>query len=164
MKVNLKIKEDNTVQTVQHEIEEANILQVTDAVKVIKDIFVSVNESEQLQALLAELFDEVQNNKDKQVEEVGLMMLQRAVGAMDLLLVEIPEKALKLLSVLSDVEYDTLVRQKPEEVFDIYDAVIKENDIEKLIKRAKKSLALTKAQVKVMNLFPKAKQTEQNQA
>lgn len=164
MKVNLKIKEDNTVQTVQHEIEEANILQVTDAVKVIKDIFVSVNESEQLQALLAELFDEVQNNKDKQVEEVGLMMLQRAVGAMDLLLVEIPEKALKLLSVLSDVEYDTLVRQKPEEVIDIYDAVIKENDIEKLIKRAKKSLALTKAQVKVMNLFPKAKQTEQNQA
>jgi phage terminase small subunit len=164
MKVNLKIKQDNTVETVQHEIEDANILQITQAVKVIKDIFVLAQENEQIQALIQELAGEAQNNLDESAEKLGMTMLKRAIGAMDVLLVEVPEKVLELLSALSDIEYDTLIKQKPDEVFDIYDAIIQVNDIEQLVKRAKKSLALTKAQEKVMNLFRSKKQTEQNQA
>lgn len=164
MKVNLKVKEDNTVQTVQHEIEKVNILQITDAVKVIKDIFVSAKDNENLQALIQDILDEFQSGQDKEIAEVGMKILKRAIDSMDLLLVELPEKTLELFSILSGVEYDTLVRQKAEDVFDIYDAVIQVNDIDKLIKRAKKSLELTKAQVKVMSLFNPNKQTEQAQA
>ncbi|MDY0395429.1 hypothetical protein RWE15_14510 [Virgibacillus halophilus] len=60
MKVNLKIKEDNTVQTVQHEIEDMNILQITQAIKKIKEMFDIAQKDDHLQALLVEVFDESQ--------------------------------------------------------------------------------------------------------
>lgn len=164
MKVNLKIKDGNTVETVQHEVEEVNIMQITKAMKVISNILSTVQENEQLQSVFSEIFNQAQENMDDSAEEFGMKLLQNAVGAMDVLLIEVPEKAFELLAILADIEVETLMKQKPDEVFDIYDAIIQVNDIEKLIKRAKKSLALTKAQEKVMNLFPKPKQTEQNPA
>lgn len=162
MKVTLKIKDGNTVQTEQHEVEELSIRQVTGAIKSVKGIINVVQEDKHLQQVLAEMFEESQTEgSDK---EFGQHIAQNLMGALDVLLMEIPDKVIELLAVLSGVEHDTLLDQKAEDVFDIYDAVIQVNDIEKLINRAKKSSALTKAQTKVMNLFPKKKEQEQKQA
>lgn len=158
MKVNIKVKEGNTVETIQHEVEEVNLFQVTSAIKVIRDILKLAEEDENLKAVVEEMLNETDP------EQSGKTIVQNLVGAMDVLLVEVPEKAFELLSILSGVEYETFMQQKPEDALDIYDAVIQVNDIEKLINRAKKSLALTKAQVTVMNLFQKKEQTEQKQA
>lgn len=174
MKVNLKIKEDNTVQTVQHEVEEVNIRQITKSIKTVKSIVDIVREDKHLQALLTEMFDSGQedNKKDSEEEQTeeateelfGKRIMAYAAGAMDVLLMEVPEKVFELLSIMSNIEYETFMQQKPDDVFDIYDAIIQVNDIDKLVNRAKKSLALTKAQTKVMNLFPKKEQQEAKQA
>lgn len=164
MKVNLKVKEDNTVQTIQHEVEELSIRQVTNSIKTVKGIIDIIQEDQHLQVLLVEMFESQQDDEEKSDDDFGQVVMKNAVGAMDVLLMEIPDKALELLAILSGIEHDTLLEQKAEDVFDIYDAVIQVNDIEKLIKRAKKSLALTKAQTKVMNLFPKKEQQEQKPA
>lgn len=162
MKVNLKIKEENTIRTEQHEIDEINILQMTRAIKVVKDIFDVVRKDEHLQAVLEEIFFEAQQEegKGKSAEEVFTQSFAtNLVGAIDVLLMEVPEKVFELMSVLSGIEHETFIQQKPEEVFDIYDAILEVNDIEKLVNRAKKSLRLTKEQKKVMNLFQKKKET-----
>jgi len=166
MKVNLKIKEGNTVQTEQHEVEELSIRQVTNSIKTIKGIIDLAREDQHLQASLVEMFDEAQqdNEEKEDAEDFGKVVMKNAAGAMDVLLMEVPDKAFELLSILSGIEYETLMNQKAEDVFDIYDAVIQVNDIGKLVNRAKKSLALTKAQTKVMNLFPKKEQQVQKQA
>src|SRR5699024_5287443 len=164
MKVNLKVKEDNTVQTIQHEVEELSIRQVTNSIKTVKGIIDIIQEDQHLQVLLVEMFESQQDDEERSDDDFGQVVMKNAVGAMDVLLMEIPDKALELLAILSGIEHDTLLEQKAEDVFDIYDAVIQVNDIEKLIKRAKKSLALTKAQTKVMNLFPKKEQQEQKPA
>lgn len=162
MKVNLKIRDGNTVQTEQYEIEEINIMQMTKGIKVIKDIFDVVRKDEHLKAVLEEIFFESQTEEDeeKSAEEMFTKnFVNNAIGAIDVLLMEVPEKVFELMSVLSGIEHETFVQQKPEEVFDIYDAILEVNDIEKLVNRAKKSLRLTKAQKKVMNLFPNMKET-----
>ncbi|GGB41739.1 hypothetical protein GCM10011409_19100 [Lentibacillus populi] len=160
MKVNLKIKEDESITTVQHDIEEMNIIQITKAIKKIKEIFDIAQKDQNLQALLVDVFDESQKaDEDKAAEsEFGQRIIANAIGALDVLLMEIPDKALELLSILSGIDYETFVQQKAMDVFDIYDAIIQVNDIDQLIKRAKKSLALTKAQTKFMTML-KPKQT-----
>src|SRR5699024_3687633 len=97
-------------------------------------------------------------------EGFGKVVTKNAAGAMDVLLMEIRDKAFELLSSLSGIEYETLMNQKAEEVLDLYDAGIQVNDIGKLVNRAETSLALTKAQTKVMNLFQKKEQQVQKQA
>lgn len=167
MKVNLKIKEDNKTETIQHEIEELNLIQVTRAIKTIRDVIKLAQDDENLKELLKEVFDEAeegQENGEEAEEEFGKDIAQKLFGALDILLVEVPEKAFELLAIMANIEHKVFMQQKPEDVFDIYDAVIQVNDIEKLINRAKKSLELTKSQVKVMSIFQKKKQPELKQA
>lgn len=164
MKVNLKIKEDNKTETIQHEIEELNLIQVTRAIKTIRDVIKLAQDDENLKELLEEVFDEAQEDGEDAEEEFGKDIAQKLFGALDILLVEVPEKAFELLAIMANIEHKVFMQQKPEDVFDIYDAVIQVNDIEKLINRAKKSLELTKSQVKVMSIFQKKKQPELKQA
>lgn len=173
MKVNLKIKEDNKTETFQHEIEEMNLIQVTRAIKTIRDVIKLAQDDENLKELLKEVFDETEEGQENveeaegqedAEEEFGKDIAQKLFGALDILLVEVPEKAFELLAIMANIEHKVFMQQKPEDVFDIYDAVIQVNDIEKLINRAKKSLELTKSQVKVMSIFQKKKQPELKQA
>lgn len=162
MKVAIKIKEGNAVHTEQREIEDINILQMTKAIKVVKDILDVVRKDKHLQAVLEEIFSEAQeeDGQEKGAEEFFTKdFAGNLIGAIDVLLMEIPEKIFELMSVLSGIDYEIFMQQKPEEVFDIYDAILEVNDIEKLVNRAKKSLALTKAQKDIMSLFQK-KETE----
>ncbi|HLR58918.1 MAG TPA: hypothetical protein VK094_00370 [Pseudogracilibacillus sp.] len=162
MKVNLKIKneEENSVKTEQFEVEEVSLFQVTRAIKVIKDIVSLTKEDEDLKALLAQFFDDAQSDiAESDEDEAGNKILEHATGALDVLLMEVPDKAIELLSALSGVGLDTLMQQKLDDAFDVYDAIIQVNDIDKLIQRAKKSFALTKSQTRIMNHF-KSKETE----
>jgi hypothetical protein len=124
---------------------------------VIKSIFDIVRKDDHLQTILEEVFNEAQQDGEgKSAEEFFTQdFATNVMGAIDVLLMEVPEKVFELMSVLSGIEYDVFMQQKPEDVFDIYDAIIEVNDIERLVNRAKKSLRLTAAQKKVMNLFQK---------
>ncbi|GIO25093.1 hypothetical protein [Oceanobacillus sp. J11TS1] len=158
MKVNLKIKEGSTVQTEQHEVEPLNLFQFKDALKVIKEIIDLAQNDESLKGILAELStEEIQDT-----EVTPEFIITRLSGAFEVVLINIPDKAFELLSILSGVKKDTLMSQPAEDAFDIYDAVIEVNNIEKLWKRAKKSFSATKS---AMSFITKAKKaTGQAQA
>jgi hypothetical protein len=65
-------------------------------------------------------------------------------GALELLLEKMPERAFTLLSVLSEIDEETLKNTYFDELFDVYDAVMAENDISKMVDRLKKSFSGTK--------------------
>lgn len=149
MKITLKVEKDNTVENIQHEITKIKIYQITKSLIVIKNIFEIVQKDETLKGVFTELL-----NGDG--EDSGNEVIYRLAGAYETLLFNVPDKAIELLSVLSGIDKDVLTAQDAEEAFDIYDAVLEVNDIEKLINRAKKSLAVTKKTIKFKNLVTKA--------
>lgn len=65
-------------------------------------------------------------------------------GALEMLLDKMPERAFSLLASLSEIDEDVLMNTYFEELFDVYDAVMAENDIPKLVERLKKSFSGTK--------------------
>ncbi|MUK89157.1 hypothetical protein GMD78_12315 [Ornithinibacillus sp. L9] len=158
MKIALKIKKDNVVETIQHEIEELDLIQISETLKVINDIFILAQKDEGLQALLEEAFDTAQEQgveAENMDDETSARLFKATLGAFETLLLRIPEQAFKLLSVLSGIELEKLMTQKVEVVFDIYDAILEVNDMDKLIKRAKKSLAVTKARINLSQFLGK---------
>lgn len=157
MKVTLKIKKDNTVETIQHEIESINLLQFQKSLKIIKEVLDIVQKDESLKNLLVGAIESAGGDE----EELDTRFLASAVEAFEVLLINIPEKAFELLAAMSGIGYDTLMSQKAEDVFDIYDAILEVNDIEKLFKRAKKSLAVTKAMTSFLKKSKKATKSAQ---
>ncbi len=158
MKVTLKVKKDNTVETIQHEIESINLLQFQKSLKIIKEVLDIVQKDESLKNLLVGAIESASNDDE---EELDTRFLASAVEAFEVLLINIPEKAFELLAAMSGIGYDTLMSQKAEDVFDIYDAILEVNDIEKLFKRAKKSLAVTKAMTSFLKKSKKATKSAQ---
>ena len=140
MKINLKITKDNSTETVQHEIEPINLFQFKEAMKILKDVVDQLRQDDMLQPLL----DGIEGAEAEDGAEDQAMAAFLA-GAFELIMIEIPEHAMHLLATLSGIKHDDLLQQKVEDAFDIYDAVIEVNDLEKLIKRGKKSLAVTKS-------------------
>lgn len=161
MKVNLIIREGNTKTTEQVEIESVGLNQLTNGIKTLKGIIDLVQEDENLQQVLYEMFDNEQQGEDMQ--EFGMRIIGNLINSLDVLLLEIPENIIQLLADLSGIDYDLLIEQKIEEVLDVYDAVIQENDIERLIERAKKSSALTKKLMKISSIIPANTQNQQTQ-
>lgn len=145
--------EKGAEQKEQHSVEALNLLQFQELMKVIKDIFTKVDQDKQLKELFKELFDSEEDD-----EQADIAFVAKLTGSFETLAVYLPEQAFKLLSILSGVKYDVLVQQKAIDAMDIYDAVIEENDIEKLWKRAKKSLAATKAKLTFIQLGKKLKE------
>ncbi|MFD2924167.1 hypothetical protein [Halobacillus naozhouensis] len=167
--VTLKVKgEAGDIQKQQNEIEAINLLQFEQTMKVIKDVFVQVQEDEGLKQLFANIFKEEQKpegeekDEESQEDDEDAQFIMNLIDSFDTIAVHLPAKAVHLLSVLSDIEINTLQKQKMLDVMDIYDAVIEENDLERLWKRAKKSLATTKAKMAFVNLRKKA--TSKNSA
>lgn len=159
MKITLKNKKDNTVESVQHEVESVNLLQVQKSLVVVKDIFEVVQKDESLKQAFGELFKDTDTDSDE--TEKDNAFIGQLLGAFDTLLLNIPDKAFELLGVLSGINKEVLLQQKAEDVFDIYDAILEVNDIEKLISRAKKSLAVTKSTINFKNLITRKQGTKQ---
>ena len=158
--ITLKIKDkEGNVQKQNHEVEEIDVLQFKQLMKTVKEIMASVNENDDLKVL----FGSLTNSQGLDDDEAGAVadqdVITKAIASFDMLAVELPDQAFKLLSILSGVELDVMERQKLKDVMDIYDAVLEENDMDDLINRAKKSLALTQTKFKFKNFMEKVKTT-----
>ena len=156
--ITLKIKdqEGNTTKQ-QHEIEEIDLMQFQETMKIIKDVFKEVQEDESLKGLFADWFAGTnEEGAEEMAQRLDETFIQNAINSFETLAIHMPEKAFKLLSVLSGVPFETLRTQKVNDVFDIYDAVVEENDLQRLFNRAKKSLAATKAKMTFLKIVKKA--------
>lgn len=152
MKVNLKIKKDNTVETIQHEVESINFLQFSSALKTISNIMHILNDNTELKQTFENMFAAENDEQELSAQYV----IARAAGAFEAVLIHIPQEGFNLLATLSGVERKTLEKQDLLDVFEIYDAVLEVNDIEKIVNRAKKSFAATKSATKFMRKSKKA--------
>src|SRR5699024_1245614 len=161
MKVNLIIREGNTKTTEQEEIKSVEVNQLRNIIKTLKGIIDVVQDDENIQQVLYEMLENEQQGED--MKEFGMRIIGNLINSLDVLLHEIPENIIQLLADLSGIDYDLLIEQKIEEVLDVYDAVIQENDIERLIERAKKSSALTKKLMKISSIIPANTQNQQTQ-
>lgn len=158
--VNLKIREEDTVKTVPFEIEDLTGQGFINLTTVVNKLMVEAKENEGLKGLLTQLFNdgagEKKDIKDVDLNDLTSTVLNNAVGSFEVLFVTVPERAFDLLAALSEIDVAILKKQKFETILDIYDAVLEKNDLEKLVKRLKKSLALTQAKMAFMKAARKA--------
>lgn len=147
---------------VVHEIEKMKIYQFTALLTAVKDVLVTLNKEGTLGEFLETAFADQKGLANIDEAAVEDMMkkadnefLIKAVGAFQNLVVDLPEQAINIISILSGVEKATLEQQDFEDLLDIYDAILEVNDVERLISRLKKSLALTVAK---MTFLKKVKQ------
>ncbi|MDQ0427674.1 truncated hemoglobin YjbI [Planomicrobium stackebrandtii] len=152
-KVTLKMKKGETVEKSQHEIESLTIEQFQESMGVIKEVFEIVQSNEALKDMFNQFYkDEELDDKELSID----LIFQYAIGAYDLLLINLPDQAIRLVSAMSGISLDVLKKQKLEDFYDFYDAVLEENDIEKLFKRGKLSLATTKIKLSFAKKLKKA--------
>lgn len=152
--IQLKIKDKSgNVKVENHEIEEIRLDQYIGMMKVLNDALKTINGNEGV----IQLIDFIGTKADSQEsdKQQDIRFAYAVISSFETLAVKFPEHAVHLVSTLSDISVDVLKAQKLSTIFDVYDAVITENDIEKLMNRAKKSLALTKTRVKIKGLISK---------
>lgn len=142
--VTLVQKNEDEIKKIHHEIEDIDLVQFENTMQIIQDIVVEVQKKPELKALVQSLF--ASEGEEDQLQ-LDAQFIQNIVGSFDLFLTHLPGQAFKLLATLSNIKLDLLKKQKVMAVFDIYDAVIEENDIEALVERGKKSLAKSKAKL-----------------
>ncbi|WP_144558536.1 hypothetical protein [Shouchella miscanthi] len=151
--ISLKVKgEEGEVKKVNHEIEAIGVFQLEKAMRTLKEIFDVLQQDEQLLNVVNDFLEESEGMSDEQ-------MVQKLVSSFETLTVKLPGKAVELLSVLSNIDLETLREQKVLDVFDIFEAVVEENDVEKLVKRAKKSLGVAKKAFKFLKKEKKEEET-----
>lgn len=154
--VNLKIKdEQGTVKTIAHEVEALNGFQFEDVMKVVNKIMKDMQQDSSLKGLFTSAFGD-EDVRDIDISKFNADLLANAVNSFETLFITMPGRAYELLAVLSGVDIQTLKSQKFEDALNIYDAVLEENDIERLINRIKKSLALTQGKMKFLQLAKRA--------
>jgi hypothetical protein len=159
--IQLKIKDDQGNTKVEnHEIEEIRLDQYIGMMRVVNDILKELKGNEGLLDLLNYVGA---GDDEAPTKELDQAFVVNIINSFDALAVRMPEKAINLLSVVSGIKSEALNKQTMSTIMDVYDAVISENDIEKLMNRAKKSLALTKSKIKlkafVSKLAPAPKET-----
>lgn len=157
--ITLKIRDDQgNITKKQHEIEDINLIQFEQMMTVLKDIFRDMQQDSSLVDFLNDIFGGKVKPGDSPEEFENAMdqeFVRKAVGSFETIAVKMPSQAFRLLSVLSGIDIEILRQQKLADVFDIFDAVVEENDLERLINRAKKSLAGTVAKVKFLQIARK---------
>jgi predicted component of type VI protein secretion system len=161
--ITLKIKdEQGNVTNQQHSIEDIDLGQFQELMSILKNIITELKNEDSLKEFISDVFGNDFNpdeaDPEQLVKDMDMQFVTKAVNSFESLAVKMPEQAYKLLSILSGIELATIKKQKLLDALDIYDAIIEENDIERLVKRIKKSLGVTVAKVKFLNLVKKATQ------
>ncbi|WP_445506791.1 hypothetical protein [Niallia sp. 03190] len=161
--ITLKIKdEQGNIRKETHEIEDINLIQYVEMMKVVNEIIKELQQDDSLKGFVSDIFGDQyktsESDAEELVKEMDASFVLKAVNSFQTLAIKMPEKAFKLISVLSGIDLEVLKKQKFIDVMDIYDAIIEENDIEKLVNRIKKSLALTVTRMKFKELVTKAAQ------
>lgn len=164
--ITLKIKDEQGNITKQnHQIEDVDLNQFQQLMETVNEIMKQLKGDNSLKDLVGEIFEGKDDVDEQAVEEMikdkDAEFILKAVNSFETLLIRLPEQAYKLLSILSGIELHLLKKQKLIDVLDIYDAILEENDIERLVNRIKKSLVLTGAKIKFKALVQKATQKMQ---
>lgn len=152
-KVSLTLTQGNTKETQIFEIGRITTLQALKLKTEVGHILKELKENGELTSTLEGLIGgELKPGEIADVNADALESLkdQRFVngiaGAFDKLLDTLPERAVNILSILSGIEYDVLIQSDFLDLMDVYDAVMQENDIMKIVDRIKKSFFGTKNQ------------------
>lgn len=138
-KVQLKV--NGEIQSV--EVEEITVKQFKQGVKVVKAILAELKGNSKMSEFINFLSENEQLEADEKTKDINFGV--KLAETFDYLLEEVPEHIVSLLAIASGVDENVVDNQPIEKLFDIFDAIVHENDIERLISRAKKSLAVTKA-------------------
>lgn len=138
-KVQLKV--NGEVQNV--EVEEITVKQFKLGIKIVKKILGELKNNAQLAEFVKFLSENEKADTDEKTKDINFGV--KLAETFDFLLEEVPEYMVSLLAIASGIDESTLDNQSIEKLFDVFDAIVHENDIERIISRAKKSLAVTKA-------------------
>jgi hypothetical protein len=156
-KVSLTIKTGNVKESEIFEIDRITTLQVlklkTEVGAILKELKANGELTNVLEGLIGgdmkpsdiadmnqkEILEQLESAKDER-------FITGIAGAFDKLLDTLPERALSILSIMSGIDYDIIVKTDFLDLMDIYDAVMQENDILKIVDRIKKSFFGTKNQ------------------
>lgn len=160
VKLTIKNKVDGKTITEEESftVEKMNFFKFADVTKLVTDIIAIVKDDDKLTDVFSKLFvaQQIGEEDEKMTPEERAERDQEFFGKLvhcfETLAVHLPYKALDLLSLLSDIDRDILGKQDFFTFMDVYDAVLEENDIPKLIERVKKSLGLTKNVLKLKQL------------
>ena len=157
--IDLKVKDEQGNTNIEKvSVEEITLFQFQRIMKNIKEIFDEVQKDESLADLFEELFSEAEGKNEKDLDK---FFIEKIIGSFGTLFEYFPDQAINLLSTFSGIDKDLLGKQKITTVFDVYDAVVDENDIEGLFKRAKKSFSKMKSAMKFLNFRRKATTSSQ---
>lgn len=163
--IKLTVKEKVDGKTVTdypvYEIEKLNFRKFIGVSKTVKTIIETVKGDDVLVDVFRQMFvgaPDMDNETPEEKAERDAEFMGKLVLAFQTLAVEIPEKAIELLSQLSSIEVNTLMDQDFEVVLDVYDAVLEVNNVPELIERVKKSSELTKSAMKLKQLVQKVNQ------
>lgn len=166
MATTVTIKEQNgegVVSNKQVQIESMLVLQYKQLMGAINELIKEVQEDPNLKGLFAELFGEnPEASQEEILDNMDIMeMFKQIIGSFEILLERMPSHAVKIISILSGVDEQTLDKQNLFTLLDIYDAIIEENDINRLVERLKKSQALTVAKVNFKNFLTSLNRNKQ---
>lgn len=152
-KIKLTIKTGDTKESVQYEIDSVTTLQMMKLKNEISAILKELKANGELTNVLEGLFNAEEVPTDLNKDDAQAMALEKLqdqrfitgmAGAFDKLLETVPDRAFNILSILSGIDKDTLEKVPFIELMDIYDAIMEENDIVKIVERVKKSFFGTK--------------------
>jgi len=159
-----KVVNENTenekvvVEDVTFIIKKAKFIQLTKLMSTVTDIVKEVKTNEDLKGLFGAFNQEVDREDEEAIRKAEMDIISKGVEAFPTLAIKLPEQALEILSTLSRIDKEVLQEQELEGILEVYDAVLEENNIEEIIERAKKSLALTKSAFKLKALTEKVAQ------
>lgn len=148
---------------VEYNIKKVNFLKFADVTKLITEIIEIVKNDKRLTEVFSKLFvaQQIGEEENMTAEDRAARdqeFFGKIVHCFETLAFEIPKKALELLALLSGIDKENLGEQDFFVFMDVYDAVLEENDIPKLIERVKKSLGLTKNVLKLKQLVQNVNQ------
>lgn len=126
-----------------HVVEELSIFQLAKTLSTFKEIVGLAKENQSVSELVDMAFAAFDEEGKKNKDADG-PALTDPIDALQVLLEQLPEQTIRILSIMSGIDRDTLERQKGIVIFDVYNAIITANDMKEFIERAKKSLEVTR--------------------
>lgn len=162
--ITLDIKNaEGVVNKEQKHIERIKGYQYEEIMMAINNIITEVQQDQSLSDLFKGMFG-IEGEGTENLDDMELLeVAKKMAGSFEILLVKMPSHAFKILSILAELDVQTLKNQDFFAILDIYDAVIEENDMERLIERLKKSIALTQAKVKFQGFLGNLRRNKNQQ-
>ena len=139
-------------------ISRIKVKSLTSIMKTIEKTFSELQQDEGMDEFMEYLFaedaeemKEAMENPEEAMKNADQEFYSKIFGGFQFLAGKLPERAIELIAVASDIPKHEIDEQEFETLFDIYDAVLEVNDLPVLIERIKKSFSATKRAMKWKN-------------